>query len=274
MTLSLAAVFIPLVFLPGLLGRIFREFSVTIIVAILASGLISLTLTPLMCARMLREHQPGHKRSRMERWTGDFIKRVTAAYGRALDRFLDRAWLAAPILIICILGLWFFFTHLPFTLLPVGDSGSARGVFIAQEGTSPEQMRVFQKQVNEKIIAEPSVGQFFTVAGSAQRSAASQGVTFVVFKPRNQREPIEQCLLRLQKSIATIPRKFNGVSCRRTRGQRGTVLPRADPRKIRRFTSLAGPVILTTTTALATTGILPSLRPSRLISISEPANGK
>ena len=205
MTLSLAAVFIPLVFLPGLLGRIFREFSVTIIVAILASGLISLTLTPLMCARMLREHQPGHKRSRMERWTGDFIKRVTAAYGRALDRFLDRAWLAGPILLICILGLWFFFSHLPFTLLPVGDSGSARGVFIAQEGTSPEQMRVFQKQVNEKIIAEPGIAQFFTVAGSAQRSAASQAVIFAVFKPRDQREPIEQCLLRLQKSISTIP---------------------------------------------------------------------
>src|SRR5213596_2706647 len=93
MTLSLAAVFIPLVFLPGLLGRIFREFSVTIIVAILASGLISLTLTPLMCARILGERKAGHKRARMEKWTSDFIQRVIAAYGRALDKFLDRAWL-------------------------------------------------------------------------------------------------------------------------------------------------------------------------------------
>jgi hydrophobic/amphiphilic exporter-1 (mainly G- bacteria), HAE1 family len=205
MTLSLAAVFIPLVMLPGLLGRIFQEFSITIIVAILASGLISLTLTPLMCARILDERRAGHRRTRMERWTGDFIKRVIDWYGRALDRFLDRAYLTVPILLLCILGLWFFFTHLPFTLLPVGDSGSARGVFIAQEGTSPEQMRAFQKQVNEKIIAEPGIGQFFTVAGSAQRSAASQAVIFAVFKPRDQRDPIEQCLLRLQKSISTIP---------------------------------------------------------------------
>src|SRR5204862_406141 len=82
MTLSLAAVFIPLVFLPGLLGRIFREFSVTIIVAILASGLVSLTLTPLMCARILGERAAGHKRTRMERWTGDFIKRVIASCSR------------------------------------------------------------------------------------------------------------------------------------------------------------------------------------------------
>src|SRR5262245_53323826 len=205
MTLSLAAVFIPLVFLPGLLGRIFQEFSITIIVAILASGLVSLTLTPLMCARILGERRAGHKKARMEKWTGDFIKRVIGWYSTALDKFLDRAYLAVPILIVCIFGLWFFFTHLPFTLLPVGDSGFARGVFIAQEGASPEQMRAFQKQVNEKIQAEQSVAQFFTNVGTGSRSALSQGIIFCVFKPPEQRDPIEQCLLRLQKSISTIP---------------------------------------------------------------------
>jgi HAE1 family hydrophobic/amphiphilic exporter-1 len=205
MTLSLAAVFIPLVFLPGLLGRIFQEFSITIIVAILASGLVSLTLTSLMCARILGERKAGHKRTRMEKWTGDFIQRVIGAYSRALDRFLDRAWLTIPILLGCILGLWFFFTHLPFTLLPPGDSGFARGVFIAQEGSSPDQMRAFQRQVNEKVQAETSVAQFFTLAGSGSRSSSSQGIVFCIFKPRAQRDPIEQCLLRLQKSINTIP---------------------------------------------------------------------
>jgi HAE1 family hydrophobic/amphiphilic exporter-1 len=205
MTLSLAAVFIPLVLLPGLLGRIFQEFSITIIVAILASGLVSLTLTPLMCARILGERKAGHKRARMEKWTGDFIQRVIAAYSRALDKFLDRAWLTIPILLGCIIGLVFFFTHLPFTLLPVGDSGFARGVFIAQEGTSPEQMRAFQKQVNEKVEAEPSIAQFFTNTGTGSRTALSQGIVFCVFKPREERDPIEQCLLRLQKSISSIP---------------------------------------------------------------------
>src|SRR5881394_1011986 len=205
MTLSLAAVFIPLVFLPGLLGRIFQEFSITIIVAILASGLVSLTLTPLMCARILGERRAGHKRARMEKWTGDFIQRVIAAYSRALDKFLDRAWLTIPILLGCIIGLVFFFTHLPFTLLPVGDSGFARGVFIAQEGTSPEQMRAFQKQVNEKVEAEPSIAQFFTLAGFASRSALSQGLMFLFLKPRSERPPIDQVILRLQKSIGSIP---------------------------------------------------------------------
>ena len=85
MTLSLAAVFIPLVFMPGLLGRIFQEFAITIIVAIFASGLVSLTLTPLMCARILGERKAGHKRARMEKWTGDFIKHVIGWYSRSLD---------------------------------------------------------------------------------------------------------------------------------------------------------------------------------------------
>jgi hydrophobic/amphiphilic exporter-1 (mainly G- bacteria), HAE1 family len=205
MTLSLAAVFIPLVLLPGLLGRIFQEFSITIIVAILASGIVSLTLTPLMCARILGERRAGHKRARMEKWTGDLIQRVIAAYSRALDKFLDRAWLAIPILLACIVGLVFFFTHLPFTLLPVGDSGFARGVFITQEGASPEQMRAFQKQVNEKLQADPSIAQFFTNVGTGSRTALSQGIIFCVFKPREQRDPIEQCLLRLQKSVSSIP---------------------------------------------------------------------
>ena len=70
MTISLAAVFIPLVFMSGLVGRIFREFAITIVVAILASGLVSLTLTPLMCARMLKDRGPGAKKTWMERVVG------------------------------------------------------------------------------------------------------------------------------------------------------------------------------------------------------------
>src|SRR5213075_2627309 len=169
---------------------------------ILASGLISLTLTPLMCARILGERKAGHKRARMEKWTSDFIQRVIAAYGRALDKFLDRAWLTIPILLGCILGLWFFFTHLPFTLLPPGDSGFIRGVFIAQEGSSPAQMRAYQAEVNKRLQADPAVGQFFTLAGFSSRTALSQGLLFLFLKPRGERPPIDQIILRLQNRSA------------------------------------------------------------------------
>jgi hydrophobic/amphiphilic exporter-1 (mainly G- bacteria), HAE1 family len=122
-----------------------------------------------------------------------------------LDKFLDRAWLAVPILIGCIIALWFFFTHLPFTLLPRGDSGFIRGVFIAQEGSSPAQMHAYQQEVNEKLKNDPNVAQFFTLAGLSSRTSSSQGLIFCFLKPRSQRLPIDQCVLQLQKSIGSIP---------------------------------------------------------------------
>src|SRR5207245_9909315 len=82
MTLSLAAVFIPLAFMPGLLGRIFREFAITIIVAILASGLVSLTLTPLMCSRILKERGAGHAKTWTERFVERFFNPIRDSYGR------------------------------------------------------------------------------------------------------------------------------------------------------------------------------------------------
>ena len=95
MTISLAAVFIPLVFMSGLVGRIFREFAVTIVVAIIASGLVSLTLTPLMCARLLKERGEGSQadldgaRDRRRRKSA-----CSAVYGRSLCWFLAHRWVS------------------------------------------------------------------------------------------------------------------------------------------------------------------------------------
>src|SRR5438132_9791701 len=88
MTISLAAVFIPLVFMSGLMGRIFREFAITIVVSIFASGIVSLTLTPLMSARLLKDRGEGSKRTWMERVMGGIEKRVLSVYGRSLRWFL------------------------------------------------------------------------------------------------------------------------------------------------------------------------------------------
>src|SRR6202034_3972411 len=88
MTLSLAAVFIPLVFMSGLMGRIFREFSLTIVISILASGIVSLTLTPLMTSRLLGDRGAGAKKTWMERVFGAFEHRVLDVYGRSLWFFL------------------------------------------------------------------------------------------------------------------------------------------------------------------------------------------
>ncbi|HVO95381.1 MAG TPA: efflux RND transporter permease subunit, partial [Terriglobales bacterium] len=104
MTISLAAVFIPLVFMSGLVGRIFREFALTIVVAIMASGLVSLILTPLMCARLLADRGAGSKRTWMEQRIGAVERRVLSAYGKRLYWFLDHRWISALIWIACLAG--------------------------------------------------------------------------------------------------------------------------------------------------------------------------
>ena len=207
MTLSLAAVFIPLVFMPGLLGRIFREFAITIIVAIFASGLVSLTLTPLMCSRLLREHSPGHRQTWMERFTNSFFQPVLRAYDRSLSWFLDHAVLAVPIIIACAIGVWVFFKALPFTLLPTGDSGLIRGAILMQEGASPQQQRDMQNRLDPVLQANPAVDKYFTVAGSGR--AGSSGIFAVAFlNDRKNRPHIDDVTMDLRNSLNSIPGVF------------------------------------------------------------------
>ena len=206
MTLSLAAVFIPLAFMPGLLGRIFREFAITIIVAIFASGLVSLTLTPLMCSRILAERGPSHRKSWMERFTEGFFNPIRDFYGRSLDKFLDHGWLAAPIVLACAIGVVFFFKQLSFTLLPTGDSGTIRGSFIVPESASPDQQRRLQDQLDPVLQGNPAVDKYFTVAGRSGRGA---GVFTVLFlKDASKRDDIETVAAELRKACAGIPGVF------------------------------------------------------------------
>ncbi|MGH8094711.1 MAG: efflux RND transporter permease subunit [Chthoniobacterales bacterium] len=206
MTLSLAAVFIPLAFMPGLLGRIFREFAITIIVAILASGLVSLTLTPLMCSRILAERGPSHIKTWTERLFSRVFEPTLRFYSRSLDWFLDRGWLALPIVLACVLGVWFFFKQLPFTLLPTGDSGTIRGFFIVQEGASPDQQRQLQEKLDPVLQANPAVDKYFTVAG---RSGLGAGVFTVLFlKDASQRADIDTVAAQLRKACSEIPGVF------------------------------------------------------------------
>src|SRR5438045_1563220 len=138
MTLSLAAVFIPLVFMPGLIGRIFREFAITIVVSIFASGIVSLTLTPLMCARLLKARGHGVKQTWMERVIGGIEKRVLGIYSKSLDWFLRWRLVSVLIWIACLVGTIGLFNAVPKEFIPPGDSGTIFGVFFGREGSSPQ----------------------------------------------------------------------------------------------------------------------------------------
>ncbi|MGH9523088.1 MAG: efflux RND transporter permease subunit, partial [Terriglobales bacterium] len=206
MTLSLAAVFIPLVFMSGLMGRIFREFSITIVISILASGIVSLTLTPLMTSRLLSNRGEGAKKTWMERWFGAIERRVLDIYGRQLWFFLRQRWISAVIWVVCLIGTGYLFYVVPKAFLPVGDSSFIRGVLVAQEGSSPEQMHAYQTQAEKIMRANPAVRSTFTMSGNAAFLGANQAFLIAFLKPPSQRAPIAQVAGQLMGGIAsTIP---------------------------------------------------------------------
>ena len=208
MTISLAAVFLPLVVMPGLVGRIFREFAVTIVVAILASGLVSLTLTPLMCARLLGERGPGAARTWMERLVGDLERRVLAGYGRSLHWFLRRRAVSVLIWLVCLAGTIGLFMIIPKGFLPAGDSSVIFGVFIAREGSSPEQMQRLQDRADQVLHSDPNTVTAFTMTGNASFLSSNQGITFTFLRPPEERLPIPLVAGQLMGKMSAVPGMF------------------------------------------------------------------
>ena len=205
MTISLAAVFIPLVFMTGLVGRIFREFAITIVIAILASGLVSLTLTPLMCARLLKERGHGMKKTWVERVIGGIEKRVLGLYGGSLWWFLRHRWISPVIWAICLAGTIWLFMLVPKSFLPPGDSGVIFGAFIAKEGSSPKQMQEYQTRVDQMLQQDPHVITDFTLTGATGFLSSNQGITFTYIGPPDGRRPIADITAEMMGKLNTIP---------------------------------------------------------------------
>jgi hydrophobic/amphiphilic exporter-1 (mainly G- bacteria), HAE1 family len=205
MTLSLAAVFIPLLFMSGLVGRIFREFAVTIVVAILASGLVSLTLTPLMCARLLRERGEGAKKTWMERVIGGAERRVLGGYSRWLWWCLRYRWISALIWVVCLAGTVWLFLLVPKAFLPVGDSSFIWGVMIGREGASPKEMHALQDRADEIIRQDPSVAATFTMTGNGQFLSSNQGILLAFLRSPADRAPIQDVAGELMGKLSQIP---------------------------------------------------------------------
>jgi HAE1 family hydrophobic/amphiphilic exporter-1 len=205
MTLSLAAVFIPLVFMGGLVGRIFREFSITIVISILASGIVSLTLTPLMTSRLLSGRGAGAKKTWVERVAGNIEHRVLSVYGRQLWFFLRR-WISALIWLVCFVGTGYLFYIVPKSFLPVGDSSLIFGVLVGQEGSSPEQMHRYQDAAEKVLHANPAVAATFTMSGNNQFLPGNQAFLIPFLTDPKKRAPIDQVAGQLMGGImSTVP---------------------------------------------------------------------
>ncbi|MGN2396651.1 MdtB/MuxB family multidrug efflux RND transporter permease subunit, partial [Klebsiella quasipneumoniae] len=206
LTFSLIAVLIPLLFMGDIVGRLFREFAVTLAVAILISAVVSLTLTPMMCARML-SHESLRKQNRFSRASERFFDRVIAVYGRWLSRVLNHPWLtlgvALSTLALSIL-LWVF---IPKGFFPIQDNGIIQGTLQAPQSVSFASMAQRQQQVSDIILKDPAVESLTSFVGVDGTNPALNSARLQInLKPLDERDDrVQTVISRLQQAVAGVP---------------------------------------------------------------------
>ena len=182
-SLSLVAVFIPLLFMGGQVGRLFREFAVTLSAAVMISLVISLTTTPMMCAWLLRPHAQS-KQGRVTRWFDNGFKRVLRGYEVSLDWALHMRWLIMLILVAVIGMNIYLFMKIPKGFFPQQDTGQINGGLRADQSISSQAMQGKLKELVDIIRADPAVD---TVVGFTGGGRAGGGFMFINLKPLPKR---------------------------------------------------------------------------------------
>ena len=206
MTLSLAAVFIPLVFMSGITGRVFKEFSITIIMATLMSGMVSLTLTPMMCSRMLQKRTKNYgDKTFVEKRAYNLERAFLRIYSPTLSWMLRQNFLTLLIYAACFAGLFYFGKSLPQIFFPIGDSGFMQGVFITNTKSSPKEVGIAQEKVAGILKTTPAVKNFILVSGVSAFINQNMGFGFVVLEPRATRPGIQQVADSINNRCAMVP---------------------------------------------------------------------
>jgi len=205
MTLSLAAVFIPVLFMGGVLGRLLHEFSVTIMSAILVSGFVSLTLTPMMCSRFLHPHQPGgEKHGSLFNLFERLQQGLTNWYGRTLRMVLQYKLATIAVALALLVGTVYLAIMIPKGFLPSEDIAQINGTTEAVEGASYEAMVEHQVQVAKIVQDDPYVSYVLSQVGSGGRSL-NQGQLNIYLKPRSERPQVDQVIQELRPKLAAVP---------------------------------------------------------------------
>ena len=206
LTLSLIAVLIPLLFMGDIVGRLFREFAVTLAVAILISAVVSLTLTPMMCARMLSAESL-RKQNRFSRASERFFERVIAAYGRGLTKVLNHPWLTLGVAFATLLLSVLLWVMIPKGFFPVQDNGIIQGTLQAPQSASFASMAERQRQVSDIVLKDPAVESLTAFVGvDGSNPALNSARLQINLKPlddRDNRVPV--VIERLQNAVAKVP---------------------------------------------------------------------
>ena len=205
LTFSLIAVLIPLLFMGDVVGRLFREFAITLAVAILISAFVSLTLTPMMCARLLR-HTPEEKQSRFYRVSGRFFDNVIERYGRMLDWVLDRqaATLLVAIGTLALTVLLYMFV--PKGFFPVQDTGVIQGISEAPQSISFTAMTIRQQALAKVVLQDPAVESLSSFIGvDGTNATLNSGRMLINLKPLKVRGiDATSVIRRLQPQLAQV----------------------------------------------------------------------
>ncbi|MGE5522890.1 MAG: MdtB/MuxB family multidrug efflux RND transporter permease subunit [Rhodospirillaceae bacterium] len=188
LTFSLIAVLIPLLFMGDVVGRLFREFSITLAVAILISAVVSLTLTPMMCAKFLR-HTPQERQGRFYRASGRFFERVIARYGRMLEWVLDRQGATLIVAVATLLLTVVLYIFVPKGFFPVQDTGLIQGVTEAPQSISFAAMADRQRAVASAVLEDPAVQSVSSYIGvDGTNPTLNSGRMLINLKPLAQRK--------------------------------------------------------------------------------------
>ena len=205
-TFSLIAVFIPVLLMGGMVGRVFREFAVSISVAIIVSGFVSLTLTPMLCARVLKSHDPHEKQNFVLRWFEAMFASGLKAYEWSLDRVLKAKQVMLWVTLATIAGTVWLYIIVPKGFFPTEDTGYMVGITEANTDIAFPAMVEHQRKIAELVRADKGVAYVNSTVGSGgPNTLGNSGRMLVALKPRDERDGMQQIIARLRQNVNIVP---------------------------------------------------------------------
>ena len=205
MTISLTAVFIPVLFMGGVVGRLLREFAVVIMTAVLVSGLVSLTLTPMLASRFLKAPQPGG-RNRLYQASERFFQGMLHTHDRALRWTLRHRRTTMGVLLGTLVLTTYLFVVIPKGFIPTEDNGSVFAFTEAAQDVSFESMVAHQRAVADVVRRNPHVEQYMSFIGASGANVVpNTGRIFARLKPRSERPHAQQVIEELRPELAAVP---------------------------------------------------------------------
>jgi multidrug efflux pump len=202
LTVSLVAVLIPLLFMGDVVGRLFREFAVTLAITIVLSAVVSLTLVPMLCA-LLVKHRPAERRNRLDLWAERGFAGIVASYGRALTWVLDRQGLTLLVAVLTLALTIVLAIAIPKGFFPVQDTGVIQGISEAAQNTSFAAMAARQRALADAILKDPAVESLSSFIGVDGSNATLNAGRFQInLKPASERrDSATQVIARLRRTL-------------------------------------------------------------------------